>query len=69
MTQEQLNKEYNVEMIIDQLKNISQIEHSRHRSPINCLGNLVCSLIAYYLQPKSLQLLSITTCSPLPNRN
>lgn len=41
-----------VETIIDQLKNISQIEHSRHRSPVNFLVNLVCGLIAYCHQPK-----------------
>lgn len=41
-----------VETIIDQLKNISQIEHSRHRSPINFLVNVVCGLIAYCHQPK-----------------
>ena len=41
-----------IESIIDQLKNISQIEHSRHRSPINCLVNIVCGLIAYCHQPK-----------------
>jgi hypothetical protein len=41
-----------VETIIDQLKNISQIEHSRHRSPVNCLVNIVCGLIAYCHQPK-----------------
>ena len=35
-----------IETIIDQLKNISQIEHSRHRSPVNFLVNLVCGLIA-----------------------
>ena len=40
------------ETIIDQLKNISQIEHSRHRSPINFLVNLLCGLIAYGHQPK-----------------
>jgi hypothetical protein len=40
------------ETIIDQLKNISQIEHSRHRSPINFLVNLICGLIAYCHQPK-----------------
>ena len=47
-----------IETIIDQLKNISQIEHSRHRSPVNFLVNLVCGLIAYCHQPKkpSLQL-------------
>lgn len=36
----------------DQLKNISQIEHSRHRSPINFLVNLVSGLIAYTHQVK-----------------
>lgn len=41
-----------IETIIDQLKNISQIEHSRHRSPVNCLVNIVCGLIAYCHQPK-----------------
>lgn len=40
------------ETIIDQLKNVSQIEHSRHRSPINFLVNLLCGLIAYCHQPK-----------------
>lgn len=41
-----------VETIIDQLKNISQIEHSRHRSPTNCFVNIICGLIAYCHQPK-----------------
>lgn len=47
-----LRKRAIVETIIDQLKNISQIEHTRHRSPINFLVNLVCGLIAYCHQPK-----------------
>jgi hypothetical protein len=38
--------------IIDQLKNISQIEHSRHRSPVNFLVNLVSGLVAYTHQSK-----------------
>jgi hypothetical protein len=41
-----------IETIIDQLKNISQIEHSRHRSPVNFMVNLICGLIAYCHQPK-----------------
>lgn len=41
-----------IESVIDQLKNISQIEHSRHRSPINFLVNLLGGLIAYCHQPK-----------------
>jgi hypothetical protein len=40
------------ETINDQLKNISQIEHSRHRSPTNFLVNLVAGLIAYCHQVK-----------------
>jgi hypothetical protein len=59
-----LRKRAIVETIIDQLKNISQIAHLRHRSPINFLVNLVCGLIAYSHQPKkpSLQL----KARPLP---
>jgi hypothetical protein len=41
-----------IETIIDQLKNISQIEHSRHRSPVNFAVNLVSGLIAYCHQQK-----------------
>jgi hypothetical protein len=47
-----LRKRVIIETITDQLKNISQIEHSRHRSPINFLVNLVAGLIAYCHQPK-----------------
>ena len=36
-----------VETIVDQLKNISQIEHSRHRSPVNFVVNVLFGLIAY----------------------
>jgi len=47
-----LRKRSIIETINDQLKNISQIEHSRHRSPVNFLVNLVSGLIAYTHQPK-----------------
>jgi transposase len=40
-----------VETVIDQLKNISQIEHSRHRSVSNFFVNVLCGLIAYCRQP------------------
>lgn len=49
-----LRKRAIVETVIDQLKNISQIEHSRHRSPINCLVNVVCGLIATLINPRSI---------------
>jgi Transposase DDE domain len=41
-----------IETINDQLKHVSQIEHSRHRSPINFAVHLICGLIAYCLKPK-----------------
>lgn len=40
------------ETINDHLKNISQVEHTRHRSPTNFLINLVCGLIAYCHQAR-----------------
>ncbi len=40
-----------IETINDQLKNISQIAHTRHRSPVNFLVNLLAGLIAYTWQP------------------
>ena len=47
-----LRKRAIIETIIDQRKNISPIEHTRHRSPVNFLANLLCGLIAYCHQPK-----------------
>jgi Transposase DDE domain len=47
-----LRKRAIIETIYDQLKNICQIEHTRHRSPVNFLVNLVAGLIAYCHQPK-----------------
>ena len=47
-----LRKRAIIESVIDQLKNISQIEHSRHRSPINAFVNIIAGLIAYCHQPK-----------------
>jgi hypothetical protein len=47
-----LRKRAIIESVVDQLKNISQIEHTRHRSPINCFINILAGLIAYCHQPK-----------------
>jgi hypothetical protein len=47
-----LRKRAIIESIIDQLKNISQIEHTRHRSPINAFINIIAGLIAYCHQPR-----------------
>jgi hypothetical protein len=47
-----LRKRVLIETIYDQLKNIQQIEHSRHRSASNFLLNLLAGLLAYCFQPK-----------------
>jgi len=47
-----LRKRAIIESVVDQLKNISQIEHTRHRSPTNCFINIIAGLIAYCHQPK-----------------
>ena len=46
-----LRKRAIIESVNDQLKNICQIEHTRHRNPINFLANLLGGLIAYSYHP------------------
>ena len=47
-----LRKRSIIETIYDQLKNISQIEHPRHRSLTGFMLNLLAGLVAYSHQPK-----------------
>ena len=47
-----LRKRSIIETINDQLKNVSQIEHSRHRSLSGYMINVISGLIAYTYQPK-----------------
>jgi Transposase DDE domain len=47
-----LRKRALIETIIDQLKNVCQIEHSRHRSPTHFLVHLLAGLAAYCHLPK-----------------
>jgi hypothetical protein len=47
-----LRKRAIVESVNDQLKNISQIEHTRHRSVANCFVNLLAGLVAYTWREK-----------------
>jgi len=47
-----LRKRSVIETINDELKNICQVEHSRHRSFTNFLSNLISGLIAYSFFPK-----------------
>ncbi len=45
-----LSKRYIIETINDQLKNISQIEHSRHRSEAGFMLNVITGIVAYCLK-------------------
>jgi hypothetical protein len=47
-----LRKRSLIETVNDQLKNISQISHSRHRSVLNFMVNIMAGLIAYTHQEK-----------------
>ena len=47
-----LRKRSIFETINDELKNICQVEHSRHRSFENFISNLISGLIAYSFFPK-----------------
>lgn len=47
-----LRKRSIIETINDELKNICQIEHSRHRSFVNFLTNMISGLLAYSFLPK-----------------
>jgi hypothetical protein len=43
-----------IESVNDHLKNMCQIEHSRHRSVFNFLVNLMAGLAAYTYLPKKI---------------
>ena len=61
-----LRKRAIIETIIDQLKNVCQVEHARHRSPANYFADVIAGLVAYTygdklpslnLRPEQFQLL------------
>jgi hypothetical protein len=47
-----LRKRALIECVNDQWKNISQIEHTRHRSAVNGIINMLAAVVAYTFQPK-----------------
>ena len=47
-----LNKRGVIESVIGQFKEISHIQHTRHRSPENFLINLLAGILAYIFKPK-----------------
>jgi hypothetical protein len=70
-----LRKRSLIETVNDQLKNISQISHSRHRSVLNFMVNIIAGLVAYTHQEKkpSLNLLddeySLLPSTLIPSKN
>jgi Transposase DDE domain len=60
-----LRKRSIIETVNDQLKNIAQIEHTRHRSQTNFLINLVAGIAAYSFQENKPKI-SDPTVSPSP---
>ena len=40
-----------IETVNDQLKNLHQLEHSRHRSVNNFMVNIMAAVVAYCLNP------------------
>lgn len=46
-----LRKRSLIETLFGQLKNVLQMQHTRHRNPLNGFGNIVAALIAFYFHP------------------
>ncbi|MDE2422444.1 MAG: IS982 family transposase [Gammaproteobacteria bacterium] len=53
-----------IETVNDQLKNLCQIEHTRHRSMTGFLVNLMSGLVAYCLNPDKPKLKITRNCLP-----
>lgn len=61
-----LSKRGMIETIIDQLKNMLYIDHSRHRSVINFQVNILSGLLAYIFKPKKISVPFNIIPQPLP---
>ena len=56
-----LRKRFYIETIFGFLKNSMNLEHTRHRSPVNFLVNLISALVAYSFTKGKPKILSIST--------
>ena len=61
-----LRKRALIETINDELKNMAQIEHSRHRSVVGFTVNLMAGLAAYSFFPKK-PMIDVERVSPYEN--
>lgn len=55
-----------IETVFDEMKNLCQIEHTRHRSVANFIVNLVAGLVAYCLMPNKPKL-PVHVSAVIPN--
>lgn len=60
-----LNQRSLIETVFDELKNLCQIEHSRHRSVTGFMANLLSGLVAYCWFPYKPTLKNVSTNYPL----
>ena len=60
-----LRKRSLVETVFYELKNLCQIEHTRHRSLSNFVVNLMAGIVAYCLQPVKLRISVWDSRNPL----
>ena len=61
MSEKLLRQKFCIETIFEFLKNSMNLEHTRHRSSINFLINLIAALTAYSLTKGKTKKLSIST--------
>jgi hypothetical protein len=47
-----LSKRNVIETVIDQIKNLCTVDHTRHRSPMNAQVNILSGVVAYIFKPK-----------------
>ena len=59
-----LRKRALIETVNDHLKNVCQIEHSRHRSPANFLVHLMAGLTAYAMLPAKPSIRAVPDSTP-----
>ena len=58
-----------IETVFDELKNLCQIEHTRHRSIANFMVNLMAGIIAYCLSPNKPRIpVSVAQALQMPNQ-
>jgi len=61
-----LNQRNLIETVFDCLKHKYHVWHTRHRSVLNAMANLMAALAAYTIEPLKLSAFKLLTKQPLP---